>query len=264
MIDAATTKNAADDGSPGTSSSNGVGGSGARRARVRPSTVDRRAERARASARCGRGSAPASTISVVAVGLQPGEHERRLHLRRSRPRARAARRASVAAADRRAARARRRRGRRPWRPSPAAARRRARIGRCAQRLVAGEHREERPAGEQPGEHAHRRARVAAVEHVVRLRAARRPRRRARRSPRRAPCGSRTPSCVERARASRRRRRRSRGRVIVLRPSAIAANSSARCEIPLSPGSRSRPRSGRPPPNASSSGSTDALTPAPCG
>ena len=35
---------------------------------------------------------------------------------------------------------------------------------------------------------------------------------------------------------------------MLRPSASAANSSARCEIDLSPGTRSRPRSGRAPPS----------------
>src|SRR5437870_2253867 len=42
-------------------------------------------------------------------------------------------------------------------------------------------------------------------------------------------------------------------VRALGPVAIAANKSARCEIDLSPGSRSRPRNARAPPNATSSG-----------
>ena len=104
VIDAATTKNAADDGSPGTSRSNGSTARRARRATVRPSTVDRRAERGE------------HALGVVArrrgrhdlgraVGLQPGEEQRRLHLRATRPASSWRMPAQRAAADRRAARA---------------------------------------------------------------------------------------------------------------------------------------------------------------
>ena len=78
-IVAATTKNAADDGSPGTASSN-ASGAPARTRSVRSSTaLDRRAERA---------EHPLGVVAArrrlddlgLAVGLQPGEHERGLHL----------------------------------------------------------------------------------------------------------------------------------------------------------------------------------------
>ena len=77
---AATTKNAADDGSPGTSISNGRGSP----ARDPHGPVVGPVQRRRPSApsirsvwsRLGAGS----TISVVAVGLEPGEHQRGLHL----------------------------------------------------------------------------------------------------------------------------------------------------------------------------------------
>ena len=90
-IVAATTKNAADDGSPGTTSSNGVGAP----ARDPERAVVDHLDAARRSApsirsvwsRLGAGS----TISVVPVGLQPGEHERGLHLAARRPRARGGR-----------------------------------------------------------------------------------------------------------------------------------------------------------------------------
>ena len=84
--DAATTKNAADDGSPGTSSSNGFGsGPAAGTRRVRSST------RSTATP-----SAPQHPLGVVParcglhdlgapVGLQPGEQHRRLHLAAAPP-----------------------------------------------------------------------------------------------------------------------------------------------------------------------------------
>ena len=175
----------------------------ARTARARPAAtrtveaVDRRpARRARrACARCGRARrgrrrsrscpsawSPARSSAVFTCALATASSWRMP--------------AQRAAADRRAARASP-----SSRPSTCAPIARSgsttgAIGRCAQRRVAGEHVEERAAREHAGEHAHRRARVAAVEHVVRLAPARR-----RRAPTR-PCAAVaratfTPSCVER-------------------------------------------------------------------
>ena len=67
-----------------------------------------------------------------------------------------------------------------------------------------------PAREQAGEHAHRRARVAAVDHCVRARAVRRRRCRARRTVDASESFTRTPSCSSAPRCAARRRRR-RGR-----------------------------------------------------
>ena len=166
MIAAATTKNAADDGSPGTSSSNGSGAPARARAPIRPSTLDRHAER---------GEHP---LGVVAAGR--GRHDLG---RRRRP---AARRASAPTSPARSA------------PRARGARRAAtppRIDSGAQRAVVATvdgapiarngsttraigrarsdaspvstERNGRPAST-PGEHAHRRAAVPAVEHHLRL------------------------------------------------------------------------------------------------
>ena len=77
---AATTKNAADDGSPGTSSSNGVGRSGLdahdgrrRSTRVRPAP--------RACARCDRGSRSARRSRSCPSACSPASTSARLHLR---------------------------------------------------------------------------------------------------------------------------------------------------------------------------------------
>ena len=101
-----------------------------------------------------------------ALGLQAGEHQRRLHLRARdveldardpcRPPPRITSGASSPSA-------------RPSTCAPMRATARSRGASAARAAsVAGEHRQERPAREQPGEHAHRRAAVAAVEHGVRL------------------------------------------------------------------------------------------------
>ena len=209
MIDAATTKNAADDGSPGTSSSNGSPARRARRARVRPSTVDRRAERARASARCGRalgagdddlGRRRRPGARRAAAPSSPG---------RSRPRARGAcprsappriderrARAVVAAVDVRAHRAQRLDDPR-HRP-------------LAQRRVAGEHR--RGTAGPRARPASTRIVVPELPQSITSSGSRQPvdaRARARRSRRRARRGSSRRAARARARSPR-RRRRSRG------------------------------------------------------
>ena len=237
MMHAATTKNAADDGSPGTSSSNGVGRTGGHAHRTVVDPGHRHAERREhplgvIAARRGLDTisvapsacSPASSSAVFTCAL--GDRRARAGPREARHRGRR----SAAACRRRGRRARAHRAQRLD-----DARHRPR----RQRRVAGQHREERPAREQPGEHAHRRAGVPAVEHA--------PPARASPSTPRPPTVTRsprspepTPSCAERARSRATSAPSPRGLVISARPSASAANSSARCEIDLSPGRRSRP------------------------
>ena len=106
------------------------------------------------------------------------------------------------------------------------------------RLVAGQDGEEREGRAEPGEETDGRTRVAHVDHVRAVPAASRPRRR-RRRPRpsvAAPKASIAPRVPVTSAPSERPSMRDR-------PSASAARRSARWEIDLSPGMRSRPRSG---------------------
>ena len=113
-----------------------------------------------------------------------------------------------------------------------------------QRVVARERRSERVRGQDAGQHPHRAAGVAGVEDAA---GARKPRR-----PRPATVTLQTalsiaPTCVdldaERAEAAQRRRAVAAGGIAVdgVVPSAIAASSAYRCEMDLSPGGRTRPR-----------------------
>ena len=206
VIVAATHQNAADDGSPGTSSVERR-----RRARARPGPscrrrVDRRAERGE------------HALGVVAarrrlgdlgdaVGLQAGEHQRGLHLRagdrelvRGAPRARRP--------GPRAARACRRRGRRPCAPIARSGSTTRRHRPCTQRLASpvSTLRNGRPASS-PLSSADRRARVAAVDDAVGLARARRRRGRRRRACARRRSSHGDAERVERARGCARRRRR---------------------------------------------------------
>ncbi len=247
-IVAATTKNAADDGSPGTTSSNASG-------------------------------APACTCTVVVVDVRQRRVQRRQHPLGVVPARRGLDDLGLArrpAAPRARARSSPGRSRPPELVAhavqrPAANRQRcqltigATVQRCAhrpqrldhpphrpagERRVAGQDRQERPAGDEPAQHAHRRARVAAVDHRLGLSHPVAPRVRSPtpcapstvdahaellRAP--APCATRPP-----------RRPGSRSGSS---PSASAENSSARCEMPLQPGRRRRPRNGRPPRTTSS-------------
>ena len=244
---AATTKNAADDGSPGTSSSNGSGAPASTRT-VPSAGRHRRTERRE------------HALGVIAARdrfddlghaprLEAGEHERTLHLRardaRRVPAAgeRAAahddrrQRAVGARVDRRAHRAQRLDDARHRAPAAASRRRRAprgtgapRAGRSARASTcpSWRSRSRRPARAEPSTPFD--ARVSrSGEPLIR-----------------------TPSCSRLRRVAATSAPVARP-AIVLRPSASAANSSARCEIDLSPGTRNRPRSGRAPPTTTSFG-----------
>ena len=179
-----------------------------------------------------------------AVGLQPGEQQRGLHLRArdrqargaapTRPPPRTMSGGSVPSARPSSVRTHR----------PAAARRPGAIGRSRQRR----RRRSAPRGtggpaSRPAQQADRRAGVAAVDDARRFGERRRPRARRRSTADPAMLHPRPPARAS-ARTGAARRRRHRPRPATRdRPSAMAANSSARCEMPLSPGTRSRPRSG---------------------
>ena len=155
---AATTNGAADEKSPGTSTSPSESRSAGRTVTLVGRTRD---------ARAGRREHPLGVVARrrrldhgrLAVGVEAGEQDRRLHLRardraarsrspRSGPRPR-----SPAAGGRRSSRRRR--------PSGRAARRSRPIGRARERLVARElELLSALAGEDPGEQPHERARVA--------------------------------------------------------------------------------------------------------
>ena len=240
-IVAATTKNAADDGSPGTSSSNGIRRAGAHLAACGRRPVDRRAERA---------EHPLGVVAArrglddlgLAVGLQAGEDERGLHLTARDRRARGGRRAATAANGERRELAVvapvERRAHRPQRIVDAAHR------PLRQRLVAGEHREERAAGDEPAEHAHRRARVPAVEDRARARAARRRRAATTDAVRSSPRRTFTPELLEGASRCCRRRRRRRGRDVAATVGERGEQQRA-VRDPLAAGQAQAPRSGRP-------------------
>ena len=259
VIAAATAKNAADDGSPGTSRSKAAGAPASTRTR-QPVDGDRHAQ-------CTQHAFGVIATRSPATPLRSHRSPaaRRADTRTSPARSRPGARGAFPAANRRES------TKRCVRAVVAAvdvgAHRAQRIDdpthrTRAERRIAREHREERTAGERTREHAHRRTAVLAVDD----------RRRARASTRRP--GSRPPP-RRRGRARVTPRSSSARRVAatsapvarfvsVLRPSASAANISARCEIDLSPGTRRRPRNGRAPPKVSSAGTLTTGPAATCG
>ena len=160
VIVAPTTQKAADDGSPGTSSSKGDGAPAVTRT-VQPSTVTG-APSARSIrsvwSRLGAGSA----ISVVPSACSPARTSAVFTCALATDVRCACPCKPTAAYGERRERARRR-GRRSCAPIARSGSTTRPIGRCTQARVTGEHREERPAGEQPGSGPHRGAGVAAVE-----------------------------------------------------------------------------------------------------